>query len=80
MTLMTQVVDDWMAAQTNVQNLSLMARANLHAKHHPWTPLHHEQWACAVRTQQRECRQCGMTLVALYPAANDEAGQGPVKA
>lgn len=80
MTPMQQAANDMRIAQIKLMNLAAMARANLHAEFAPWSAAIHEEWARAVRTQQRECRQCGMTLVALYPAANDEAGQGPAQA
>lgn len=80
MTPMKQAVNDWLIAQGKVMQLALLSRQNLHSKFAPWSQQTHEDWARAVRTQQRECRRCGMTLVALYPAANDEDGRGPMSA
>lgn len=80
MTPMKQAVNDWLNAQHAVMQLSLIAHKNLRAESDKWMPRHHDQWARAVQRRQRECRRCGLTLVALYPAANDEDGRGPMSA
>ena len=68
MTPMKQAVNDWLIAQGKVMQLALLSRQNLHSKFAPWSQQTHEDWARAVRTQQRECRRCGTTLPVVQPS------------
>lgn len=76
MTPMTQAVNDWLNAQYQAQRLTMQSHAVRRQGFVSWA----KDCAEAALNKQRECRRCGMTLVALYPAANDEAGQGPAQA
>lgn len=78
MTPMQQAVHDMLLAQHTLSRLAAFAKNHLHPADSTAPRGTHEIWANAVRTQQRECRRNGMVLVALYPAANDEDGRGPV--
>lgn len=74
------VLSDWLDAQRKLERLALLSLQNLSAASAPWGQYVHEDWARAVRTQQRECSRCGWTVLMLTRAANDEGNASPERA